>query len=182
MTIHNYVRNVPSLDTKIFNREITQLSFYSSYYGLSIDNTTVTFKFTIGLSQAQEDELDALIVGHPSLKWQLTSHLEAYRWQRENGGIIFNGYGIDTTDRSKALINGAYNEAKTSLTPMAENMDWKTYQGWVVLTYQDIIDMALSVADHVKRCFEAEKEVTSQIWAGTLTTTEEVEAEFDVQY
>lgn len=170
-----------AFNMNIFQRELSVKSYAENFVEMKSAGDDITLVFDEALSGADEDDLNALMASHPSLKWQLTFHLDNYRWQKEIGGISSGGYGIDTTDRSKALINGAYSKVLAAGTPTAI-MAFKTMEGWQDLEHSEVEAIALDVADHVEKCFTAEKTIMAKIWAGTLTTTAEVEEDFDDEY
>jgi hypothetical protein len=173
--------NVTGFKAPVFIYELSSYSLDSIMIGYTLDGTDLIVNFSQDLTAQQETDLDTIISNHPSLKWELTLFLDNYRWQRETGGVMSNGYGIDTTDRSKALINGAYNIIKDANTPTA-TMDFKTAQGWQNLTHATVESIALDVGHHVEKCFSAEKHVTDLIWAGTVTTSADVVTEFETKY
>ena len=173
--------NITNFDYEILQHELKGKDYESYLNGSSYDGTDVKLIFSQELSGAQKTDLDAVMSAHPDLRWQLTVYLDNYRWQRETGGVMSNGYGVDTTDRSKALINGAFNLIQDAQTPNAL-MDFKTAQGWQSLTHAVVESIALDVGHHIEKCFSAEKHVTDLIWAGTLTTESGVVTEFESEY
>lgn len=93
------------------------------------------------------------------------------RWRAETGGISMDGTVIKTDRESQALLTGA---ALAALNNPTTPIEWKGANGWVVLTPQQVIQVASLVRQHVQRCFSKEKELTDRIMAaGTL---EELEA------
>lgn len=90
----------------------------------------------------------------------------ARRYAAEIAGIELNGLQINTEDRSKLLINGAAIEA--AFDP-AYTMQWKTAQGFVQLTGEQVIAVARAVRAHVQACFDREAELLALLEAGELT-------------
>jgi hypothetical protein len=117
----------------------------------------------------------------------LVAWLEEYRWQRETGGILSSvtrnsqPLGVDTTDRSKTLVNGAYNKVLAENTPNA-TMAFKVLQGWFDLLHSEIETIGLEVGDHVRKCFEAEATTTDKINDGTLTSESAIQTDFETNY
>lgn len=94
------------------------------------------------------------------------NRIAARRYEAEVGGITVSGVPIDTDDRSKLLINGAALEA--TIDP-AYVMQWKTMDGFIELTAQQVIGIARAVRAHVQACFDREAELLAALDAGTLT-------------
>lgn len=92
--------------------------------------------------------------------------IAARRYEAEVGGITLNDIHIATDDRSKLLINGAALEA--TFDP-AYTMQWKTADGFVELTGEQVIGIARAVRAHVQACFDREAELFAALEAGTFT-------------
>ena len=90
----------------------------------------------------------------------------AERYKHETAGIMAGGMSIDTDDRSKLLINGAALEA---MIDPAYVMNWKTPNGFVQLSAEQVIAVARAVRAHVQACFDREGELLDAIAAGTYT-------------
>lgn len=89
--------------------------------------------------------------------------IEARRWQIEVGGIALGGLTIATDDRSKLLINGAALEALMSPQYV---MQWKTPDGFVDLSADQVLAVARAVRAHVQSCFDREAELLTLLAAG----------------
>lgn len=112
---------------------------------------------------------------------RLKEELAAYRWEKEVGGITYGGLPIRTDDRSKLLIEGAYAKALDEANPSAQK-NFKGENGFVTVDNATIISVALAVADHVQKCFDAEATVSGQIDNGDHTTIQQVKDAFDTAY
>lgn len=112
---------------------------------------------------------------------RLKEELATYRWEKEVGGITYGGLPIRTDDRSKLLIEGAYAKALDEANPSAPK-NFKGENGFVTVDNATIISVALAVADHVQKCFDAEATVYAAIEAGTYATVQEVKDAFDAEY
>lgn len=112
---------------------------------------------------------------------RLKDELAAYRWEKEVGGINYGGLPIATDDRSKLMINGAYNKAIDEADPTAIRK-FKATGGFVTVDNATIIAVALAVADHVQKCFDAEEIVYNNIESNMYTTVQEVKDAFDTAY
>ncbi len=91
--------------------------------------------------------------------------IAARRWQIEVAGIAVGGLTIATDDRSKLLINGAALEA---LLDPSYVMQWKTPDGFVDLSADQVLAVARAVRAHVQSCFDREAELLTQLAAGTF--------------
>lgn len=107
----------------------------------------------------------------------ISQHLSAYRFKKENGGIVFNGIPIKTDDRSKLLINGAVNDAILANDPDATRK-FKTSTGWVTVTNAQIILIGQMVSAHVQKCFNVEASLENT----TFETIQELEAAYEAAY
>lgn len=96
----------------------------------------------------------------------LVSSIAARRWQAETGGITVNGIAIDTGRDSQALITGA---AVSAMLDPSYALRWKTPDGFVDLTGEQVIGVATAVRAHVQACFDREAELLDALEAGTFT-------------
>lgn len=104
------------------------------------------------------------------------------RWKRETGGMTLPGsITIITTRESQAQISNVVQSIQNGL--ITEPVDWKLASGWQQLTTAQITSIAGAVADHVKRCFAAERAVSEAMDAvtGDLAAFD-IEAAFDAAY
>lgn len=111
----------------------------------------------------------------------LKKYLDDVRKEKERGGVIFNSLPVATDDRSKVLINGAYNKAKQENDPTRQRK-FKGESGFITVDNATIIALGEYVADHIQKCFDAAAETDAKITAGTLTTKAAVEADFLAEY
>ncbi|NLY59645.1 MAG: DUF4376 domain-containing protein [Gammaproteobacteria bacterium] len=88
------------------------------------------------------------------------------RYQAETSGTIINGMPIDTGRDSQALITGA---AVSAMLDPGYTVHWKTGDGFVELTAEQIIGVATAVRSHVQACFDREAELLTALDGGTLT-------------
>lgn len=90
------------------------------------------------------------------------------RWQKETGGVTWNGHTIHTihTDReSQAKIIAAYVAARDGIR--INPSKWKVSGGFIDVTNVEAIEMALTVMGHVQGCYDAETAMCDQIDACT---------------
>lgn len=106
---------------------------------------------------------------------QLIAHAAARRWAREVGGIEIAGMTVHTDDRSKTLIMGARQAAEAD---PAFTTKFKAAGGFVTLDAAAITVISDAVLAHVADCFGREEAVLAAIEAGTIATTEEIDAVF----
>lgn len=106
----------------------------------------------------------------------LFAYAENKRWEREVGGMDVGGLSVRTDDRSKLLINGAYNAAKED--PSFETV----WAGVYPLNATQIIAVGKALANHVNTCWLIFTTVKAGIESDppTITTTAEIDAAFAV--
>jgi len=164
---------------------------------LILDRLVPNADYQGSVTANDEDSFDAITWNDERVKpsWQdildewdvyqaelLKPLLAEYRWQKEVGGVIISELNVPTDDRSKLLINGAYNKAIEENNPTAEK-SFKIAPGtFIQLTNAQIIAIALAVADHVQKCFTSESVVNSLIDDEEVTTEQEVYDAFDAAY
>lgn len=112
----------------------------------------------------------------PLTKDELTSHAAAVRWQKEIGGIVVGGVPIATDDRSKQMIIGARLAADADPNWSTQ---WVSADGSVhTVNAATMIAISDAVQAHVNACFVIYADVKSDIDAGDITTTQEIDAAF----
>lgn len=124
-------------------------------------------------------ETNSVVEYNPEDDWTLDDWKQrklqeiAYaRWREETIGVTLPDGTVIKTDReSQALLTGA---ALAAMQDPNTPIEWKGVNGWVVLTPQQILEMASIVRQHVQACFSKEKRLTEKIMAAT--TIEELEA------
>jgi hypothetical protein len=92
--------------------------------------------------------------------------IAAERYRRETTGITINGLLIDTSDRSKTLINGS---ALKALRNPDFVLRWKTADGFIELTADQVLAIADAVSDYVQACFDREEALQKAYADGTYT-------------
>lgn len=107
-----------------------------------------------------------------SVASRLAASLPAYRYIKENGGLTINGVAIPTDIPTRTNLLGA-KELNTSI-------QWKTVNGFVTLTAQQVSDIATAVGQHVQKCFAAEATVLADI--ANYDTEQEIKDAFDAAY
>ena len=118
-----------------------------------------------------------------AVKDALIGRLAEMRWKRETGGLALpTGQTIGTTREAQAQISNVLMSLQGGLIT---SVDWKSGGEWVTLTLEQFAPMAAAVANHVQRCFAAEKAVTDLIGAA-IEIDElagiELAAEFEAAY
>ena len=97
------------------------------------------------------------------------SEIASARFEAETAGID----GIKTDRESQALITGA---ALQALQDPTYTCNWKTENGFVTLTAEQIQAVAVAVREHVQECFDREAELIEQIKnATTQADLEEIQ-------
>lgn len=87
------------------------------------------------------------------------------RYRREIGGISVSGMLIDTSDRSKTLINGS---ALKALRNAEYVLSWKTADGFIDLQASQVLAIADAVSEYVQACFNREKDLLLALDAGSF--------------
>jgi len=91
--------------------------------------------------------------------------IAARRYDAEVGGTVVGGMPIATDDRSKLLINGAALRANRSSDYV---LRWKTSDGFVDLTADQVLAVADAVSEHVQACFDREDALLAAVADGTI--------------
>lgn len=99
-------------------------------------------------------------------RYEIAGRIADRRYQAEEAGIVIDGLRMNTDDRSKLLINGAALESTVNPSYV---MRWKTPEGFVDLTGEQVMGIARAVRAHVQACFDREAELLTELDAGTLT-------------
>ncbi|WP_276200279.1 DUF4376 domain-containing protein [Chelatococcus sp. XZ-Ab1] len=107
----------------------------------------------------------------------LAEYAARRRWQVEIGGTTWSGWPIHTDRGSQSKITS---EAFAALAGLREEpAPWKFADGqFRPLSNADVIDMAQAARNHVVASFGIEAEILAGIAAGTITTTEQIDAAF----
>lgn len=91
--------------------------------------------------------------------------IAARRWVAETSGIAVAGAPIETDDRSKLLINGAALRANRNADYV---LRWKTSEGFVDLTADQVLAVADAVSEHVQLCFDREDALLGAVADGSI--------------
>ncbi|QPI08258.1 DUF4376 domain-containing protein [Stutzerimonas stutzeri] len=101
----------------------------------------------------------------PASEPEYPAIIASRRYDAEIAGIELMGMRIDTGRDSQALITGATVQAM--LDP-SYALRWKTPDGFVDLTAEQIIGVATAARAHVQACFNREAELLEALEAGTF--------------
>lgn len=104
----------------------------------------------------------------PEARDRRLADLSDLRWQKETGGVAFNGKTIATDVTSQTKITGAV--VGMQIDPTA-SINWKTADGsFVTLNAAQVIALGTAVRDHIQACFNREQTLRVAIeGASTLT-------------
>lgn len=94
------------------------------------------------------------------------SMIAARRYIAETSGTTINDMPIDTGRDSQALITGA---ALQAVIEPGYSVHWKTTEGFVDLSGQQVIGVASAVRAFVQACFNRESDLLDAVAAGTIT-------------
>ena len=100
--------------------------------------------------------------------------IKRIREEKEIGGIAINGIDVQTDIDSRTNLLGA--------SQLGISINWKTSQGFVELTSEQISAIAVEVGKHVQKCFNAEKIVTETHESNPFSSIEELEKAFNDAY
>jgi hypothetical protein len=96
--------------------------------------------------------------------------LAGCRWEQETGGLTLpDGAEIRTDRACPAFLTGAAFSA--TLDPETP-IEWKGANGWVVLSSQQVLQIAALVRQHVQKAFSKERELSDRVRA--CSTMEEL--------
>jgi len=105
----------------------------------------------------------------------LLDYASNLRLEKEIGGVEIGGMVVATDDRSKALINGAFNMVTTDPSIV---LKFKVASGFVDLDAAAVTAIAMAVGAHVQSCFAKEAEAHEAIDNGTITSKEQIDTLF----
>ena len=154
----------------------------ASYQGSTTDNTEDSYSTLVWADERTKPTWQQ-ITDEAAIytKEDLFTHLAAYRYSKEVGGVVIGGLPVPTDDRTKTLLVGAYNDAIYEANPTRERK-FKIGSGFITLTNADLMGIALTIAAHVQKCFDCESTIFSQILDNSITTKSGIETAFDAAY
>jgi hypothetical protein len=126
-----------------------------------------------GLVPMTETEVEAHLnpkISFATAKENKYAEIAAARYNAEIAGVTVNGISIKTDRESQGLITGA---ALQALQDPTYTCNWKTENGFVTLTAEQIQAVAVAVRQHVQACFDREAGLIGQI--KNATTQAELE-------
>ncbi|MDG9854125.1 DUF4376 domain-containing protein [Pseudomonas nitroreducens] len=107
-----------------------------------------------------------VLVEPPAQPVDVPALIAARRYLAETAGITINGMPLDTGRDSQALVTGAALAAVIDANYICQ---WKTAEGFVELSAQEIIGLASAMRAHVQACFDREAALLDALAAGTYT-------------
>jgi hypothetical protein len=126
------------------------------YYGRVADTADTTVPGVLRVLAGAD-----LAAAIEARKIEMFNEAAAIRYSRETGGITLpDGTVINTEREAQAMLSGAY---QSLLSGLVADTDWKAASGWVTVSLTELEPIAQAVADHVRRCFRAERQVANQI-------------------
>lgn len=132
---------------------------------LGIDPPMKTVPFENGEPQTE----------HPGMTLQ--EYAASKRWEKEIGGIVVNGIPVATDDRSKIMITGIHNAAKSDPEFTTR---WKCPDGsFVEVDAANAIAIGEAVLTHIACCFAVEESVQSELAAGWEATYADIDVAFE---
>lgn len=99
------------------------------------------------------------------------------RWETETQGILTSlGFGVLTDRESQSMINGAFSFVQSNPDRIVH---WKTSPTeFTELDKSQVEQLANDVAEHVQKCFAAERLVNERIVNGAITDAEQIDVAF----
>lgn len=128
------------------------------------DHVAATWK----VESLSAEEIAAVL---DAAKERKRGEIAAARFEAETAGIDVNGFTVRTDRESQALITGA---ALQAIVDYDYECRWKTSEGFVHLSAEQIKYIAQAVRAHVQSCFDHESELVALVDAAE--TVEAVEA------
>lgn len=95
----------------------------------------------------------------------------ARRYEVETSGLILRGVTIDTSRASQERISSAF--ALSQATGLS--VDFKSADGFISLSPDDMKSIAVAVGMYVQACFTAERKICEAIGAGEVTHKEHID-------
>lgn len=159
--------------TPVFDIESGDWSLVDDYRGEKVDvlDEKVVIK---NLGETPDDFKPSKEQEKEHTANKITSYISDFRRKKEVGGITVNGIAIQTDLDSRTNLLGA--------SQLGISINWKTPQGFVELTSEQITALAIAVGEHVQQCFNAEKAVLEAHQETPFTSVEDVEKAFNDAY
>lgn len=109
------------------------------------------------LAENSYEYVDSIPVDIDTLRTNLINTISSYRYELETGGVTIDGVFVATDDRSKTLLFGASIKAKEAiLNQVGYSIDWKTSNGWVTLSAEQVVTISDTVWTFIQQCFQSE--------------------------
>ncbi|MGN7829741.1 DUF4376 domain-containing protein [Agrobacterium radiobacter] len=115
-------------------------------------------------------------VAHTATQEELRTYSATKRFAAETGGIVVNRVQIDTSRDSQNMIANAHSYIVNS---GAASSRFKSRSGWIVLSADEVKNIALAVGAHVQSCFDREAEVDQLIAASTINDFAMIDTAYD---
>ena len=108
---------------------------------------------------------------------ELVAYAAAKRWEVENGGMeLPDGTRVHTDRESRSNMETLISYLKKK--PAGTSKRFKGPDGWSGVDVATLEALGVVIGDFVTAAFAREEEVAEAITAGTVTTTEEIDAAF----
>lgn len=175
----------------LFDAHGRPTAFYApEIHGLKVVNGAANPAIPAGAVEISDEAWQALLSSNRKIwngsavidrvvaqtKTSLIAYAKQRRWEIETGGVTVNGSRVETDDRSKLMILGA--RLRADADPDTTE-DWDMPDGTTrVLSAPEIVALSDAIAAHVSTVFKTYSQVKAKIEAGTITTTEQINAEF----
>ena len=164
------IKDILTADQKNWRVVIENMGALDGYTEKRIDAT-----YTVKGDGSAIDKVWKIIpLPEVEAKLKLKDRAAEIRWLRGNQGAkLADGTIIKTDVVSRANVIGAYlalDEGWVTTLP------WKSKTGWMDLDLAAMTVVAKTVSAYVEALFTAEKDISDQIEAGTITTSSEIDS------
>lgn len=111
--------------------------------------------------QAKADEMEAR---EAKVYAEAAANIADARWRHEVAGTTLAGMHIETDRTAQTMVTGA---ALAAVLDPDYSVRWKTADGFVTLTAEQIIGLAQTIRAHVQGCFDREAELLDALEDGS---------------
>ena len=111
---------------------------------------------------------------------EVAARLAWVRWRRETDGTLLGDTALDTDRVTQSVIVGTVNSLERGM--ISPPVDWKTAAGWIEIDQATAENIGQAIAQHVQRCFTAERLAAGVLDGMTNPGLHDVTLVFDEQY
>lgn len=112
----------------------------------------------------------------PPFNGSLPDYVNAVAWQIRRDGSRFSGHWIKLDGDAIGMINGM---TLLAMREPTRTFNFQTEDGFISLTSEEAIDLAVTIANWVQQTFDRREQVLAAVGEGIVTTAEQVLAAFE---